>query len=153
MKSLILYFFLLILRFSLNLSPNASYKQDKFPKILLKKDFEFILNKRGNIILFDLNFILLLREIYLVIKKPNNKKNTFRTYSIGYVKIIFVLLTKTIAIYIWVFIVYIRITSLKGPVLESRLCLAIFLALTNDSKANLVAFYRSTSMYKPGKLE
>lgn len=43
MESPILHFFLLILGVLFNLAPDVVYKHDRFFKVLLKKDLEFIL--------------------------------------------------------------------------------------------------------------
>lgn len=79
MKSLILYFFLLVLKISLNFDLNAGYKQDRFYKILLKKDLEFSLSKGGGTIAFDLSLMLLSAKINLVAEEQSCKKNMFKT--------------------------------------------------------------------------
>lgn len=68
-KSLILYLLLLRLKIQLNFSLDISYKQDRFFKTLLKKDFEFILYKANGTITFKLHFILLLGKIDFVLEK------------------------------------------------------------------------------------
>lgn len=53
-KSLILYFLLLLLEISLNLGLDTGHKQNKFFEILLKKSLKFILNKKNSIVVFNL---------------------------------------------------------------------------------------------------
>lgn len=69
MKSLICYFFLLILEISLHFNLDASHKWGRFFKTLLEKDFKFILNRNNSIIAFNLSFVLLLAEVNLVLEK------------------------------------------------------------------------------------
>lgn len=74
--------------------------QDAGHKTLSTKNFEFILSKKGNIIIFDLSFILLLVEIHFIAKKQSYQENVFRAYGIGHVKIIFTLLIEVVRLYI-----------------------------------------------------
>lgn len=65
MKSLILYFFRLVLGILLNSNLNVGYKLGKFFGILSKKSFEFISNMRGSMVTFNLSYILLLVKVDL----------------------------------------------------------------------------------------
>lgn len=100
MKSPILYFLLLVLRIPLNLVPDASHKQGKFPKTLLGKSLKFISSRGGGIIVFKLSFVLLPAEINLIAKEQSCKKNAFKTNGIRHIKMILVLPTKVITLYI-----------------------------------------------------
>lgn len=62
-KSLILYFFLLILRVFFNLTPNVIHKRDRFSKTLLEKNLEFVLYKQVGSVLLSSSFMLLPPEI------------------------------------------------------------------------------------------
>lgn len=64
-KSLILYFILLILRILLNLNLDTGYKCNKFFKTLLK----FVLNKKNGIVTFNLSFMLLPAKIGFILEK------------------------------------------------------------------------------------
>lgn len=79
----------MILRISLNLSLDASYKQSRFSQTLLEKDFKFFSNREDSTVAFYLSLVLLLAEVDLIAEKQGCKKNVFRAYSIGYIKIIF----------------------------------------------------------------
>lgn len=72
----------------------------RFAKILLKKGLKFVLYKKTNSVLLNLNLILLLVEIDLITEKQSYKKDIFIAYSNGYVKMIFILLTKVIRLYL-----------------------------------------------------
>lgn len=100
MRSLILYFFLLVLKIFLNFCSNAGYKQNKFSKNLLKKSFKFILSKRDIIIIFNFGLMLLPAGINLILEKQNCKRDILVACSIGQVKKIFVLSIKIIVYYI-----------------------------------------------------
>lgn len=80
MKSLILYFFQLVLEIPLNLDLNANYKRGRFFKTLLEKGFKFILSK-SKAVAFDLSLVLLLGKIDLVTKEQSRKRNAFRAYG------------------------------------------------------------------------
>lgn len=67
---------------------------------MLEKSFKFILSEKNSTIAFNLSFILLVVEIYLVIKKQDCKKDIFRIYGIGYIKIVFILQVKIKVFYI-----------------------------------------------------
>lgn len=99
MKALILYFFLLILEIPLNFSPDIGYKQDRFSKALLKKSYEFVLNKKDGFIAFNLGFVLLLAKINSILEKQSYKKNLLMACDTSCVKMILTLLKKIITLY------------------------------------------------------
>lgn len=103
MKSLVLYFFLLILRVCINFTSNVVYKYNKFSKIFLKKSLKYVSYKRGGFVSFDTGLILLLGEIDLILKKLNCKKDAFITFYFSSFKIVFTLLTKILIFYQQVF--------------------------------------------------
>lgn len=96
----VLNFFLLILKILLNLSPDAYYKCSRFLKILLEKNFKFVLNRKNTTIPFYLNLALLFIEVNLVSKKLSYKKDVFMGHNISHIERVFVLSTKIIAFYI-----------------------------------------------------
>lgn len=99
-KPLILYFFLLELRILFNFGPNTTYKQGGFFKTLLKKNLKFVLTRVNYIIAFNLCFGLLLAKVNLILKKLDYIKNALVAYGFGYIKIVYTLLIKVIALYI-----------------------------------------------------
>lgn len=58
MRSLILNFFLLVLRISFDLSSNTGQKSGRFSETLLEKSIEFILNKGAGIVIFKMDLVL-----------------------------------------------------------------------------------------------
>lgn len=58
-----------MLRILVDLNLDTSYKSGKFFETLQKKNIEFILNKRNNIVAFNFGFVLLLAEVNLIPKK------------------------------------------------------------------------------------
>lgn len=76
-ESPVLYFFQFILRIPLNFSLDSGYKQCEFSDTLLEKSFEFIQSKANSTITFNLNFLLLLAEVDLIIKKRGCRENAF----------------------------------------------------------------------------
>lgn len=69
MRSLILDFFLLVLKIAFNFNLDVCYKRNRFSKILLEKSFKFVLYKKNSTIVLNLSFVLLAMEIDLIIKK------------------------------------------------------------------------------------
>lgn len=84
----------------LNLDLNINYKYNRFLKILLEKSLKFVLNKKNNIIVFNLRFVLLLVEMNLILKKQSHQKDAFIICDISRIKIIFVLLSNMVVFYI-----------------------------------------------------
>ena len=66
----------------------------------MKKVFKFILNKKSNLIIFNLSFLLFLAKFYFSLEKLNYKKDILIVYNINYFKIAFILLIKVIIFYI-----------------------------------------------------
>lgn len=71
-----------------------------FLKFFWKKNFKFILYERGNLVLFNQSFILLLAKIDFFLKKKTSKKYTFITFRINCLKMILELVIKILAFYI-----------------------------------------------------
>lgn len=91
---------MLLLRIPLDFNLDASHKGSKFSILLLKKDFEFVLTKKDGTIVFSLSLMLLLVKIDFISEKQDCKRDVLKIYSIGYIEIVFALLTKVIALYI-----------------------------------------------------
>lgn len=87
-----------------NRNLDASYEQDRLSKTLWKKGFTFILNRKDNIVAFNLSLVLLSAEINLVTEKRGCKKSILVAYGSSYIKIVFTLLIKIISLYMQVFI-------------------------------------------------
>lgn len=65
-----------------------------------KKDFTFFLSKKNNTVVFNLNLILLLVKFNSILEKQGCKKDILVMHTIGYIIIVFALLTKIIAFHI-----------------------------------------------------
>lgn len=123
---------MLILAIFFNLNPDIGQKQGKFSKILSKKGLKFISTKKNGLVALNLGLLLLPAEVDPIQKKQNYKKKTLMVYSICYIKMIFALSIKIIALHIGATIVQVRIPGLKGLILEDRVCFAIFLTLNKQ---------------------
>lgn len=66
----------------------------------MEKSLEFVLNRGGGTIALKLGLILLPAEGNLFLEKQRYKRDALMAYDTGYVKIIFVLLTKVIVLHI-----------------------------------------------------
>lgn len=76
--------------------------------------------------------MLLLLKINLIAKKLSYKKYTFKSYSFYYFKIILVLPTKVITLYIQVIIIEIKIFGLEWPIARREICLKLAVLLVLD---------------------
>lgn len=95
-----MYFFLLILGILLNFSLDAGYKCGRYSETLPKKDLKFDLSRGNDIVIFNSSFMLLPIEINLITEEQDYKNDMCITCDINCVKIIFILPTKIIALYI-----------------------------------------------------
>lgn len=94
-----------MLRIFFDFISDTIYKCNKFLKTLSKKGFEFFLYNKNNLILLYLSFILLLIEINSITKKQYYKKDIFIASCNDCIKIIFILLTKIIILYIQISVI------------------------------------------------
>lgn len=85
---------------ALNFCLDVGHKQSRFFGILLKKSFKFVLSRKDSTIIFKLSLVLLPVKVDFITKKRGCKEETFRTRGTSCVKIIFVLLTEVVALYI-----------------------------------------------------
>ena len=125
----ILYFFLLVLEISLDLSPDASYKQGGFSETLLKKGLKFVLSRGDGIVAFNLSFVLLPAEVNPILEKRGCEKDAFVARGFGHVEMIFILSTKIIALHMQAPIVKVEVLGLKSSIPGGGVYLAMFLAL------------------------
>lgn len=77
MKSSIVYFFLFVLRIFFDLISDNVYKCNRFLKSFLKKNLEFVSDKKFDPIIFDPSLMLLPTEVDPIPKKQNCKKDAF----------------------------------------------------------------------------
>lgn len=116
LRSLVLYFFLLIFRISINLILNVVYKYNRLSEVFLEKYLKLVLCEGSNLVLLDPNLILLLTKVDLFSKKKDRKKHTFVVFYTNYLELILTLLTKVVIFYKKVFIIQFRVFSLERPV-------------------------------------
>lgn len=99
-KSLILYFFLLILGVFFNLTLDIIYKRNRFSKTFPKKSLKFVPYRGCGPVILDLSLILLLVEVDLILKKQGYKRDAFLAFSSSGFKMVFTLLTEIITFYV-----------------------------------------------------
>lgn len=140
MKSSVLYFFLLVLKFFFNLIPDGIYKYNKFFKTFLKKGLKFVSYKKGNFVSFNSRFILLLAKVNFILKKWSYKGDTFMIlssssfemvckflkYNLGFVSLKSLSKTSTITFInksrVWslVFLIQVYMNCLNSFLIESK---------------------------------
>lgn len=131
MGSLILYFFLLVLRVPFNLCPDLSHKRGRFSTTLSKTSLKFVPSKKDNTVVFNLSFVLLLLDLNPNGKKQGRKGDAFWACGTGCIKMVFTLLTEIVVFHMKIFIIQVEVPSLEGVIVEYKVCLkpTIFLAL------------------------
>lgn len=121
-RSLILYFFLLVLRILLSLGPDAGHNQDRLSRTLSEKSFEFVPTKESSTIAIKLNLVLLAVKIDLVLKKQSRQGHALRARSTGRIQIIFALPTKVVVFYMGTSIIQVDIPGLESSISGSGVC-------------------------------
>lgn len=81
-----------------------------YSKLFLKKGLEFFSGQKGNLVAFSLGFILLLVIENAVFQK-NYCKLAFMTLAPSSFKMIFILLTKIIELYIQIAIIKVEVSD------------------------------------------
>lgn len=94
-RSLVLYFFLLVLQVSFDFTLDIINKRGGLSKTLLKESFKFVLSKDSNLIPLNLSLVLLPMEVDSISEKQSFKKNMLIAHGTGNVKIIFTFLDKS----------------------------------------------------------
>lgn len=102
MRSLILYFFLLVLEVLFNLIPDIVYKYSKFSKNLLKKSLKFFSSGEKGLITFNPGLILLPAEVNLILEEQSYKRYAFVTLGFSDFEIVFALLIKVVIFHVQV---------------------------------------------------
>lgn len=74
--------------------------------------------------------MLLLAEVNPVLEKQNCRRDAFMAHGSGYIKMILILSTKVIALYMQAFIIKVGVLGLEGAIARCDTCLklAMFLA-------------------------
>lgn len=89
-RSSILKLFLLVLAILLNISLDAGHNGAWVFKVLLEKNFEFILSRKNAIIVLNLSLLLLLIEIDYISEKLGHEKDVLEVCNTNRVKIILI---------------------------------------------------------------
>lgn len=100
MENAILYFLLLVLGFLLNLYLDIGHKEDRFSRTLLENGLKFVPSKGNDTVMFNLSLVLLPAKVDPILEKQNHKKDALIAYGTGHIKIICILSTKVITLYV-----------------------------------------------------
>lgn len=98
----------------------------------MEKGLKFILSRRNGTVAFNLNLVLLLIEVDPIAEEQSCKKDAFKNCSISCVKMIFALSAEVVSFYICDCIIQVGVTGFENFILESKICLAIFLSLNKQ---------------------
>lgn len=116
MRNLILYFFLLVLKISLNFCPDIGYKRGRFSKTLIEKNLEFFPHKGGGLVALYLSFVLLSAKVDPIVEVWDYKKYILKACDIGRVKIVIALLTEIVTLHMRATIIQVEVPALEGPI-------------------------------------
>ena len=100
MKSLVLYFFLLVLRISFDFTPDVINKRGGYSKTLSKEWLEFVPSKGNDLVPLNLSLVLLPAEVDPISEKRSRKRDALVARGTGRVKIVFTLPTKVVTLYV-----------------------------------------------------
>lgn len=117
-----------MLKISLDLNLDFSYKSSRFSKALPRNSLEFILCKRDGTIVFNLSLVLLLIEVNSILEEKDRKRYILGVCNISRIKMVLALSIKIVAPHVIVTIVPISILCLESPILEGRIYFTMFLA-------------------------
>lgn len=116
MGSPVLYFFLLVLKVPLNLTPNIIHKGSRFSQTFLEKSLKFFPYKGGGPILFDTDLILLPAEVDPIPEKRDCKRDAFIAFGFSSFEMVLALLIEIIAFYMQVPKVQLEVPGFEKPV-------------------------------------
>lgn len=88
--------------------PDTIHKSLWLTKILTYKDLKPIPHNKNYIIDFELLFIKVPPEQYLLVQENSSKKNSIEIFNSKYDKMIFALLNEIITIHMWLILLYIK---------------------------------------------
>lgn len=128
MKSLILNFFLGVLKILFGFNPVVGHKNGGFFEILLERSLKFVSSKRDGTVLFNLSLILLSAEVDFIPEKWNYKGNILGVYGTGHIKIVLILLAEVVIFYIWAMIAQVGVLGLEHSITSCKVSLAMFIA-------------------------
>lgn len=103
----------MLLKIPLDHSLDVGHKSDEFSETLLKKGLEFVLNKWDGTGTFNLDLWLLPAEVDTIPEKKSCKGDELRAGSIGHVKMILILLTKVVALYVIANVVQVKVLGFE----------------------------------------
>lgn len=95
-----MYFFLLVLKVALNFILDIIYKRSRFLTLFIKKDLQFVLYKKDDLIIFEQSLILLPAKANFILKEQRCKRDTFVALGSSIFRIVLILLAKVEALYI-----------------------------------------------------
>ena len=99
-KSLVLYFFLLILGVSFDFTPDIVNKRGRFSETLLEEGLEFVPSEKSNSVLLNLSLMLLPAEVNSILKEQSRKGDALVARSTGHVEIIFTLSAEVVTLHV-----------------------------------------------------
>lgn len=93
----------------------------------MEKNLKFVLDRRDDIIIFNLGLVLLSAEVDSISKKQSREEDTLRVYAISHIKIVLALLTEIIVSYVEATMIQVQVPAFKGFILGCKICFTIFL--------------------------
>lgn len=113
-----------------NFISNAVYEYNRFSKILLKKNFEFVANEKIDPVLICFVFYTITIKSWLYFEEIKLQKDAFGAYGAGHLEIILALLVKEITFLVQVFIIEVEFFGLEWFILGYKICLKLTMFLT-----------------------
>lgn len=95
MKGSVLYFFLLVLGVSLNLTLDIIYKCSRFSEVFSEKNLKLVLCGGDGLVTFDPCLMLLPTKVNPIPEKISYKRDVIMTLDLSNFEMVLALLTKT----------------------------------------------------------
>ena len=100
MKSLVLYFFLLVLRVFFDFTSNVIYERGRFSKTLLEEGLEFVPSEESDPVPLNLSFVLLPAKIDPISEEQSQERDALGARDTVRVEMIFTLSAKVITLHV-----------------------------------------------------
>ena len=152
MRNPVLYFFLLVLGVPFDLTPEVTHERGRFSETLSEKGLELVPGKGGGPVSFFPRFVLLPAEVDSITEERGRERDAFMARGTSCLEMILALSTEVVTFHMQAPIVQAGVLALRGLSRGAEFAWPCSWPLTNDSRANLVALCRSTSVYVPGGL-
>lgn len=125
---------MLVLKISLNFSPNTGHKEGEFFETLSEKSFELVPSRKDGTVIFNLGLVLLPAKVDSIPEERGCKGDALGACGIDHIKTGIALFIEVVALYVEANIVEVKIPSLEWPILECGVYLKLAILLVSNKQ-------------------